>query len=149
MSRSDVGPESSSGDVQIVGALTDEVVRALGIATGARSVAIHPLVVQHIEQRRGVDTAAFVFQYLSAAVARPTWVAIHNHDPRRVRIVHLIEFDGRYLYVALKFVPAAVAHSQGDEWWVSTAYPLAASRLTRLRARAKFIEVAVSESGPD
>lgn len=123
-------------ELQVIGALDDRVVAILGLTTQARSVWLHPDAVTHIESQRAAPAdVEFVLQHIAAAVLRPDWVGVEGRDSRRVRLVHLVRVEGRYLHVALKVVSAADAGSDRDEIWVSSAFPLGERSLTRLQRR--------------
>lgn len=136
-------PVGGVEEIQVVGAIGVRVMGLLGIATSAQSVWLHPDVVRHIEAQRQSSSgdAEFVLQHLAAAILRPHLVGVHAGDPRRMRVVHLVEAEGRYLLVALKIVRAADSGSQADEIWVSSAFPLGETSLTRLRKKHTLLEV--------
>lgn len=126
-------------DIQVVGALSEEVIALLGIQSPARSVWLHSSAVDHIMVRRGLTRpdANYVMEHLAATILRPHFCGPDPSDERRVSVVRNTE-PGRYVCVPLKFVSAAEAHSITDEIWVSTGFPMGNRFLTRKRWIDRF-----------
>lgn len=133
-------------DIQVVGALSEEVVQLLGITCSARSVWLHHHTVTDIYVGRGLTTsdASFVMEHLSQTVLHPHYCGPDPSNARRVAVVREVE-KGRFVCVPLKIVSAAAAESNTDEIWVSTAYPLNERFLTRRRWRGKLHRVTGTE----
>lgn len=129
-------------DMQVVGALSEEVIFLLGVQSSARIVWLHNSAVDHIVVRRGLTQpdASYVMEHLVATILRPHFCGPDPSDERRVSIVRNTE-PGRYVCVSLKFVSAAEAHSAIDEIWVSTAFPMGSRFLTRKRWVNRFKRV--------
>jgi hypothetical protein len=136
-------PVAGVEELQVVGSVHDRVLLLLQIATTARSVWLHPDVVHHIEQQReyGPGDAEFVLSSMARTILRPQLVGRESRDPRRANLVHFVSAESRHLCVALKFVAAAEARSAQDEIWVSTAFPMGNTSLTRLRKRSTLMDV--------
>lgn len=116
-------------DLQVVGGLTDEHVELFGWETDARSVWIRDERIEHIRtQRRSSSEADFCVQNISAVVREPVYWRRDRKHVGRVGIVGII--DGRPLQVSLKLVSKEAAHSNIDEIWVSTAFPLSSEILS-------------------
>ncbi len=129
-------------DIQVVGALSEEVIYLLGVQSAARSVWLHNSAVDHIVVRRGLTRpdATYVIEHLVATILRPHFCGPDPSDERRVSVVRNTE-PGRYVCVPLKFVSASEAHSASDEIWVSTAFPMGSRFLTQKRWVNRFKSV--------
>ena len=80
-------------EIQVVGAVSRNVLAQLGVETSARSVWLHPDVVLHIgEQRaakkRRIETgdAAFALRHLPATILRADYCGLDRRDARGRRI---------------------------------------------------------------
>lgn len=130
-------PSRWADGIQVIGAVPEYVVRQLGIASRARSVWLHEQTVMHLCDRPTgtLRDSEFVFEYLPAAVMRPMFCA--RSERGSVTRLHLVEYireEHRYLFVALKVVSAA----EGDELWVSTAFPMSEDTLRRELRRCRL-----------
>jgi len=124
-------PVGGVGEIQVVGALADEVVQALRLESDARSVWLHPNVVQHIQERRTQEDATFVLEHMASTILRPHHA---GPDPRIHRCYALVkQVDDRYVFIAIKCVTADYVRRHADEIWISTAYVLGDEILTRKR----------------
>lgn len=130
-------PSRWADGIQVIGAVPEYVVRQLGIATRARSVWLHEQTVMHLCDRpTGTPhDSEFVLEYLPAAVMRPMFCARAERGAiTRLHLVEHIREAHRYLFVALKVVPA----ERGDELWVSTAFPMNEEALRRELRRCRL-----------
>lgn len=132
-------PVAGVAEIQVIGALADHIAQALALPTTARSVWLHPDTATHVVSRRQAD-ADFVLSNLPRAILRPHFAGVELCDSRRVRLVHTVAARS-HLHVALKLVLAAEAGSATDELWVSTAYRIGATSLTRLRNKSTLWRV--------
>ena len=135
-------PLAGVDEYQVVGAVDETLIRRCGIQTSARSVWVHPSVIQKIVAKRGAQRgdAEFALQYLARTILTPHFFGMDPRDMRegRLDLVHLVhEIDGRPLHVALKFVRAEESATGVDEIWVSTSYPI--SRNFRRRNRYEHL----------
>ncbi|MFL5381782.1 MAG: hypothetical protein ACJ8GN_04640 [Longimicrobiaceae bacterium] len=127
-------PVDGVEEVQVVGAISQIVAEYLGLATTARSVWLHPGVVEHIRGQRGLtrDDADFVLSRIPPTVIRPHYC---GPDPRwegRFDLIHVPDDAARPVFVAIKLVHAVDERST-DEIWISTAYPLSGNFMSRKR----------------
>jgi len=122
-------------DIQVVGAISDEVAELVAIATAARSVWLHHETVQHIQEKRGLtrEDSRFVLEYMAATILHPHYCCAERGDARKLVVVREVE-PSRFLCVPLKVVNSVEAESDADEIWVSTGYPISRF-LTRRRWR--------------
>jgi hypothetical protein len=139
-------PVGGVDEIQVVGALSDTVIEALGITTDARSVWLHPDAVTHIITRRASE-AEFILQNIPVAILRPAYVGVEMSDQRRICVVHKVGQPHAWLHVAIKLVTAAEARSSKDELWISTAHPLGRRSLTRMRNKVTLWNVENLEQG--
>jgi hypothetical protein len=137
-------PVGGVEEIQVVGAVPDVVLEQLEVVTGARSVWLHPDIVQHIyaqraAKKRQIETgdAEFSLQHLPATILRPDYCGLDKRDERRRRIdlVRAVPGTGRFLFTSIKVVGSSESHAGSDEIWVCTAHPLGGSFLTQKRYR--------------
>ena len=134
---------------QLVGRLVDRVlcvlpdalVATLGIATAARNVMLGGTVHRHIIERRqlasggDVDVAA---HRIHEALADVRFLVLPRRRDDVFELVGWVPGAGRFVVVALKFVPRARARSGEDECWVCTAFPLGQAKLRRWEAAGRL-----------
>lgn len=125
-----IGPFAVDHELQVVGALPDNLVEELGIVTIARTVFIGPTGIVHIIGQRGRD-ALFVLKHVGAVVRHPIFWGVDPGDANRVLLVERVEKE-RHLCIVLKFLPAAKAATLEDEIWVTTGYPVGEESLRRM-----------------
>lgn len=131
-------PHANVAEIQVVGALSDHVIRHIGIETLAQSVFLHQLAVKHIVGQRGVD-ATFVLEHMPKAVLHPMYAGRDRRDRKRALLVEFVKPMQRYLCVALKFL--CDRGDQADEIWVSTGHPMGTESLRRCLKQGRLTPV--------
>ena len=119
-----------------IGALTEELIAALGVNTTARSVLISAERQRHIlERRQLVSTfdADLALRRLQEALEQQRFLVKDTF-----KVVCWVSSVERYVLVALKFVPSARSKKGDDECWVQTAYPFGTKKFRRFMQSGKL-----------
>ena len=119
-----------------IGALTEELIVALGVNTTARSVLISAERQRHIlERRQLVSTfdADLALRRLQEALEQQRFLVKDTF-----KVVCWVSSVERYVLVALKFVPSARSKKGDDECWVQTAYPFGTKKFRRFMQSGKL-----------
>jgi hypothetical protein len=125
-----------------IGALTEELIVALGVNTTARSVLISAERQRHIlERRQLVSTfdADLALRRLQEALEQRRFLVKDEGSDTTFKVVCWVSSAERYVLVALKFVPSARSKKGDDECWVQTAYPFGTKKFRRFMQSGKLI----------
>ena len=123
-----------------IGALTEELIAALGVNTTARSVLISAGQQRHILKHRDVGTsdADFALRRLQEAWEQPNYLVEKDEgSDTKFKVICRLSSVERYVLFALKFVPSAQS-KKDDECWVGTAYYCGTSTFRRLKKQGKL-----------
>ena len=119
-----------------IGALTEELIVALGVNTTARSVLISAERQRHILERRHLVStfdADLALRRLQEALEQQRFLVKDTF-----KVVCWVSSVERYVLVALKFVPSAQSKKGDDEWWVQTAHPFGKRTFRRFKQSGKL-----------
>ncbi len=124
-----------------IGALTEELIAALGVNTTARSVLISAERQRHILKRRQLVStldADLAARRLQEALEQPRFLVEDEGSDTRFKVVCLVSSLERNVLVALKFVPSAQSKKGDDEWWVQTAHPFGKKKFRSFKQSGKL-----------
>ncbi len=124
-----------------IGALTEELIAALGVNTTARSVLISAERQRHILKRRQLVStldADLAARRLQEALEQPRFLVEDEGSDTRFKVVCLVSSLERNVLVALKLVPSAQSKKGDDEWWVQTAHPFGKRKFRSFKQSGKL-----------
>ncbi len=124
-----------------IGALTEELIAALGVNTTARSVLISAGQQRHILKRRlivSTGDADLATRRLQEALEQPRFLVNDEGSDTTFKVICWVLSLERDVLVVLKFVPSAQSKKGDDEWWVQTTYPFGKKTFRRFRQSEKL-----------
>ena len=124
-----------------IGALTNDLIAALGVNTTARSVLISAERQRHILKRRQLVStfdADLALRRLHEALEQPRFLLKDESSDTTFKVVCWVSSAERYVLVALKFVPSARSKKGDDECWVQTARPFGKQKFRRFMQSGKL-----------
>ncbi len=124
-----------------IGALTEELIAALGVDTTARSVLISAERQRHILKRRQLVStldADLAARRLQEALEQPRFLVKDEGSDTTFKVICWVLSLERDVLVVLKFVPSAQSKKGDDEWWVQTAYPCGTKTFRRFKQSGKL-----------
>ena len=124
-----------------IGALTNELIAALGVNTTATSILISAERQRHILERRQVVStfdADLALRRLQEALEQRRFLVKDEGSDTTFKVICWVSSAERYVLVALKFVPSARSKKGDDECWVQTAHPFGKKKFRRFMQSGKL-----------
>jgi hypothetical protein len=125
-----------------LGSVSESVIVALGIQTGARRVCISAEQQRLIIEKRQVASrmdAELVALRLTEALANVLYHRLPQQQPNTFALVGFVVSKTRHLVLVLKLVEPVHSKTGQEEWWVKTAYPIGARTFRKTMAGGHLV----------
>ena len=132
---------------RLVGDLSDQLAKWLGIESTVRQVLISAETQQHAIDRRAISSrvdADLVALRIAEAFANLRFLLLPQQDPHVFALVGWLASSDRWLVMPLKFIPSQLLSEKPDQLWIRTAYPLGRQKMRKFDARGLLRELPIA-----
>ena len=129
---------------RLVGDLSDQLAKWLGIKSTVRRVLISADTQRHAIAKRAISSrvdADIVAQRIAEAFANVRYLLLPQQDPHVFALVGQLTSADRWLVMPLKFIPNQPLGDKSDELWLRTAYPLGQKNMLKNAAKGLLREI--------